>query len=98
MHDPVTSAALEKAKIEEAKRRLASSYRDCFGTAEGQVVLADIQKHFPSNQPRFCAATGYDPIKAAVADGQSQVTTHIEFWLARAPAEPKQPTTNLTNA
>lgn len=93
---PEALAAIERAKKEEAARKLAGAYRECFGSEPGQRVLADLLEEFPPARPRFSSATGFDPVKAAVADGQSQVTFHIEFWRTREPAEPKEKTKNLT--
>jgi hypothetical protein len=97
MPTPEVLAAIERAKKEEAARKLAASYRECFASEPGQRVLADLLEQFPPDRPRFSTATGFDPVKAAVADGQSQVTLHIESWRKRVPAEPKEKATNLTD-
>jgi hypothetical protein len=94
---PEALAAIERANKEEAARRLAACYRETFNSEPGRRVLADLLEHFPPDRARFSAATGFDPIKAAVADGQSQVTKHIESWRNREPAEPKEKASNLTD-
>lgn len=70
----VDSRQIEKAR--EAKRVLAC-YAEVFSTDAGKDVLADLERLFPPDKARFSEATGFDPIKAAMIDGQGSVTKHI---------------------
>ena len=58
-------------------------------TEAGQEVVANLKKVFGTDSPAFIAnAEGnYDPLKAALRDGQRQVILHIEACIHRATHE-----------
>jgi hypothetical protein len=61
----------------------------------GKEVLENLKKSFGTDSPAFIpSADGhYDPIKAAIRDGQRQVILHIEACIHRAIHEsPKKKT------
>ena len=50
-----------------------------FNIPEGDLVLSDLEKSFGVNLPAFTPNTdgSFDPLRAAVRDGQRQVILHI---------------------
>jgi hypothetical protein len=58
-------------------------------TEAGQEVMSNLKKVFGSNAPAFIAnAEGnFDPLKAAIRDGQRQVILHIEACIHRSTHE-----------
>lgn len=82
--DAKQAAAMNRAELSRALDRIAASYLSVFETESGKIVLADLKKHFDPTKPRFTDATGFDMVKAAKIDGQSDVTKHIQAQLDRA--------------
>jgi hypothetical protein len=76
--DPPPSSPLEQL---HALRRLMRH--------EAAPVLQLLNNTFPADRPRYTPDTGYDPIKAAVSDGQSQVTRYLNSILHATDAELK---------
>lgn len=78
---------LEQDNLSVRRKRssLARSYLKVFSTPDGEVVLSNLKKLFPADRPRFSPSTKYDPILAALNDGQSQVTLHIQTQIEDAP-------------
>jgi len=61
----------------------------------GKEIVEDLQKSFGFHAPAFIPdSTGtYDPIRAAIRDGQRQVILHIEKCIKQATSEnPTKPT------
>ena len=58
-------------------------------TEAGQEVMENLKKSFGTESPAFIAnAEGnYDPLRAAIRDGQRQVILHIEACIYRATHE-----------
>jgi hypothetical protein len=81
-------------KVRTAKTSLAYGW---FDIPEGQLVIADLEKAFGINLPAFTpnADGSFDPIRAAVRDGQRQVILHIR---AMASKSHEQSTTTKTNS
>jgi|GEM_PF-1071491 len=75
--------ATEAARIEKAKRaqRVINAYRALFASEDGKLVLEDLREKFGTEMPTFIpkADGGFDPLWAAVRDGQRQVLIHIEY-------------------
>lgn len=69
---------LDKAKHDQ---RVINAYIQLFKSEDGKIVLKDLKARFGADQPAFIprADGGYDPLWAAVRDGQRQVLIHIEF-------------------
>lgn len=95
---PIDVNAAEKAR---AKARLVRAFKVAFSTPEGQAALEYLLEKFPPDMPRFGAHTHWNPVPAAVLDGQSQVTATIIDFLNQpaaddATAKPKEEPTNIT--
>jgi hypothetical protein len=73
---------LEK-KVRTAKTILAFGW---FNIPDGELIIADLEKTFGVNQPAFTpnADGAFDPIRAAVRDGQRQVILHIRAMAAKS--------------
>ena len=86
MPEPITKTDLDKAK---EKARLIAAYHRAFETTEGKLVLEDLRRAFGTSYPAFRAdAQGrFDPIHAAIRDGQRQVLLHIELILSNTEPE-----------
>ena len=76
---------------------LVANYHANFATLAGAAVLKDLRKHFDPMAASFSPETGYDPIKAAVRDGQRQVLIHILTLLESDPEAPVTPLQILTD-
>lgn len=81
-------------KVRTAKTALAYGW---FDIPEGQLVIADLEKAFGIHLPAFTPNTdgSYDPIRAAVRDGQRQVILHLKAMAAKSH---EQSTTTKTNS
>jgi hypothetical protein len=79
---------IESAKELDRKRdvlRTVLAYKRLFQSADGKLVLADFRKAFGMEMPAFIPnASGYDPLHAAVRDGQRSVLLHIQAKLEAA--------------
>jgi hypothetical protein len=80
---------MSEALIEKAKKaqRIGNAYRRLFATEDGKLVLDHIRETFGLHMPAFIPQERgrhceYDPIHAAIRDGQRQVLLHIESILA----------------
>lgn len=69
-------------------QRLINAYHRTFNTPEGKLVLADLDSKFGVTFPAFLPlekgshGLSYDPIHAAIRDGQRSVRLHIEKALS----------------
>jgi hypothetical protein len=80
----MTEALIEKAK---KSQRIGNAFRRLFATEDGKLVLDHIRETFGLHMPAFIPQERgrhceYDPIHAAIRDGQRQVLLHIEAILA----------------
>ena len=80
----MTEALLEKAK---KAQRIGNAFRRLFATEDGKLALDHIRETFGLHMPAFIPQERgrhceYDPIHAAIRDGQRQVLLHIEAILA----------------
>lgn len=89
--------------LERARRRalLVRAFHVVFGSDEGRMVLGHLLERFPPDFPRFGQHTAWDPIRAAVLDGQGQVMAQIMDFLGQpagddATARPEDKVTNIT--
>lgn len=82
---------LEK-KVRSAKTTLAYGW---FNFPDGELVLADMEKAFGVNLPAFTpnADGAFDPLRAAVRDGQRQVILHIKTMAAKSHEQSNAPKT-----
>ena len=76
------SAALKR---EQEKQRTINAYHRCFLGEEGQAVLADLHKSFGIDFQAFLPGHDFNPIVAAIRDGQRGVVLHIEAMLRQSP-------------
>jgi hypothetical protein len=72
---------LERSK---SLQRINNAYHRCFDHEDGQVVLDNLRAYFRMNRPAFERTLGrpFDPIAAAVRDGQREVILFIEHKLS----------------
>ena len=82
---------LEK-RVRTAKTLLAYGW---FNIPDGELVVADLEKAFAPNLPAFTpnADGSFDPIRAAVRDGQRQVILHIKAMAAKSHEQSNTPKT-----
>lgn len=76
------SAALKR---ERDKQRAVVAYHRAFGGEDGAAVLADLRKSFGTDFQAFLPGHEWNPIVAAIRDGQRGVVLHIEAMLRQAP-------------
>lgn len=84
-------------------QRLTNAYHRVFGTEEGRVVLNNLKAYFRMGRPAFERSLNhpYDPIAAALRDGQREVILFIDHKLSLpviADGDLAQPTTTVTRA
>jgi hypothetical protein len=71
-----------------AAQRLINAYHRTFNTPEGKLVLEDLEAKFGMSQPAFLPldkgtqGLSYDPIHAAIRDGQRSIKLHIQKALS----------------
>lgn len=87
----------EAQQIAQRRAVMVSQYHAAFSSGAGRVVLADLKTHFDPLAASFSTETGFDPIKAAVRDGQRQVLIHIIAQLERDPDAEVTPLQILTD-
>ena len=75
---------IKREEREQATQRVVNAYHRAFQNQDGNVVLADLEAAFGINLPCFLSVgtrpggqIAYDPLYAAVRDGQRQVYLHI---------------------
>jgi hypothetical protein len=84
--DPLQEKELDERAIKA--QRLINAYHRTFNSPEGKLVLADLEAKFGMSQPAFLPlekgslGLSYDPIHAAIRDGQRSVKLHIEKALS----------------
>jgi hypothetical protein len=76
----------ETKELERSKslQRINNAYHRCFTSEEGKVVLDNLKAYFRMNRPAFERTLGrpFDPLAAAVRDGQREVLLFIEHKLS----------------
>lgn len=93
----------EDKELQRSKnlQRVTSAYQQTFSTEEGKLVLANLKSYFRMNRPAFERSLGhpFDPIAAALRDGQREVILFIEHKLSlpvAADGDINQPKTTVT--
>jgi len=71
---------------ERDRQRTINAYHRVFLSEEGQVVLQDLKRAFATDSQAFSSAQDFNPIPAAIRDGQRGVVLHIDAMLRRQPA------------
>jgi hypothetical protein len=92
-----TDKELERSKN---LQRINNAYHRTFDSEEGRIVLDNLKAYFRMNRPAFERTLGrtFDPIAAAVRDGQREVILFIEHKLSLpvvGDADVERPTTEV---
>ena len=73
-------------ELERSKtlQRLANAYHRLFSSEDGKLVLDNLKAYFRMNRPAFERSLNhsYDPVAAALRDGQREVVLFIEHKLS----------------
>lgn len=83
-------------------QRITNSYHRTFSTEDGKAVLSNLKAYFRMTRPAFergLSNHSYDPIAAALRDGQREVILFIEHKLSQplvADGDVDQPKTTVT--
>ena len=90
-------------EIERQKdlQRLTNAYHRVFASEEGKVIMQNLRAYFRMNRPAFerSLTQPYDPLAAALRDGQREVILFIEHKLSQpviADGDIDKPTTTVT--
>jgi hypothetical protein len=92
-----TDKELERSR---AIQRLTNAYHRVFGSEDGKLVVENLKAYFRMNRPAFERTLGrtFDPLAAAVRDGQREVILFIEHKLSQpvvGDADVEQPATEV---
>jgi hypothetical protein len=74
------AAALRR---ERERQKTTNAYHRVFSTKEGQAVIADLKAQFATESQVFLPGYDFNPVVAALRDGQRGVILHIEAVLRR---------------
>ena len=74
------AAALRR---ERERQKTTNAYHRVFGSKEGAAVIADLKQQFATESQVFLPGYDYNPVVAALRDGQRGVIIHIEMMLRR---------------
>ena len=82
-------------------QRITNAYHRVFGSEDGKAVLANLKAYFRMNRPAFerSLTHAYDPIAAALRDGQREVILFIDHKLSQpvqADGDIETPNTTVT--
>lgn len=82
-------------------QRITNAYHRTFNSEDGKAVLANLKAYFRMNRPAFerSLTHAYDPIAAALRDGQREVILFIDHKLSQpvqADGDIEQPKTTVT--
>lgn len=94
-----TDKELERQK---ELQRITNAYHRAFASEDGRLVLSNLKAYFRMTRPAFergLAHHAYDPIAAALRDGQREVLLFIEHKLSQpvtADGDIDQPKTTVT--
>lgn len=81
MMAPIDKA--EALKRERERQKTISAYQRIFSSKDGQAVIADMKHQFATESQVFLPGYDYNPVVAALRDGQRGVVLHIEAMLRR---------------
>lgn len=70
-------------KRERERQRLTNAYHRVFKTKDGELVIEDIKHQFATDSQVFLPGYDFNPVVAALRDGQRGVLIHIECMLRR---------------
>lgn len=81
MMAPIDKA--EALKRERERQKIINAYHRVFNSKDGQAVIADMKHQFATESQVFLPGYDYNPVVAALRDGQRGVILHIETMLKR---------------
>jgi hypothetical protein len=70
-------------KRERERQKITNAYHRVFTSKEGQAVIADLKAQFATESQVFLPGYDFNPVVAALRDGQRGVILHIEAVLRR---------------
>jgi hypothetical protein len=70
-------------KRERERQQITNAYHRVFSSKEGQAVIADLKAQFATESQVFLPGYDFNPVVAALRDGQRGVILHIEAVLRR---------------
>jgi len=85
-HDVFEIDKRRKAEAEQKARDeqvAVNAYHRLFKSEDGQIVLSDLDRAFRMSQPAFEQSTSYNPIAAAIRDGERGILLYIFKQLKR---------------
>jgi hypothetical protein len=74
------AAALRR---ERERQKVTNAYHRLFAGKDGQAVIADLKHQFATDSQVFLPGYDFNPVVAALRDGQRGVVLHIEAMLRR---------------
>jgi hypothetical protein len=74
------AAALRR---ERERQKTTNAYHRVFASKEGAAVIADLKTQFATDSQVFLPGYDFNPVVAALRDGQRGVILHIEAILRR---------------
>lgn len=78
--------AEQEAERQRELQRITNAYHRVFKSEDGQAVLRNLRAYFRVDRPAFerSLTHPYDPISAALRDGQREVLLFIDHKLAQS--------------
>ena len=73
----------EALKRERERQKTINAYHRVFGTKDGEKIINDLKMVFNTESQAFLHGFEFNPIVAALRDGQRGVVLHIEAMLKR---------------
>ena len=74
------AAALRR---ERERQKITNAYHRVFASKDGAAVISDLKAQFATESQVFLPGYDYNPVVAALRDGQRGVIIHIEMMLRR---------------
>jgi hypothetical protein len=68
---------------ERERQKTINTYHRVFATKDGAFVIDDLKRQFGTESQMFLHGFDYNPVVAALRDGQRGVVLHIEAMLKR---------------
>lgn len=68
---------------ERERQKITNAYHRLFAGKDGQMVIDDLKHQFATDSQVFLPGYDFNPVVAALRDGQRGVVLHIEAMLRR---------------
>ena len=68
---------------ERERQKITNAYHRVFASKDGAAVISDLKAQFATESQVFLPGYDYNPVVAALRDGQRGVIIHIEMMLRR---------------